>query len=1506
MSNNNDTIHLLQRSLQSIRNLKKELQGYKDRTGEGVAIVGMGCKLPGGASNPEKFWELLSGGKDAICPIPRDRWDIDAYYHPDPNVPGKMNIKEGGFLQEDVSAFDARFFGISSREAVELDPQQRYVLEVSWEALEYGGIAPDSLRGSKTGVFMGVIGSDYTKLPRTVDYLNGHTATGSLGSTLSGRVSYTLGLQGPAITLDTACSSSLVAIHLACSSIHNGECSTALAGGVNLIFSPFPYIMINKMNALSPDSRCKSFDESANGYVRSEGCGVLVLKKLSDAVKDGNTIFAVIKGSAVNQDGESSGLTVPNGLAQKQVIEECITNSAVSPDSIGFIETHGTGTPLGDPIEIKAITDIFGKRAKDNPLILGAVKSNIGHLEAASGVAGVIKIILSLNKQLIPGNIHFFKINPRIKLENTNILIADKEVPWQHKNKPRYAGISSFGFSGTNSHIIIGDYEKQKSEPGEEKNYPFNLLTISTKNRDTLFKTAETYLTYLMEHPGVHIRDFCHTINIGRAKQTERAVLIAGTTEELQVKLQQFIENEQENGGVYLKKDTKKRRKIVFGFDNLPEKSLHYGKELYVYVPEFQKIVNSLDEAVKDFLSGSLIDYFLGKKTEQKDRVIKEVLHFVIQYAAAKLLVNAGTAVFAAVGDGLGKLAAACISGVMKPGLALKLIFLKHGIISSLSGQEETLVRPKLRLLTTDVNSANFDYSDCQYWSEQLYAAGDLKKAYSDLAEKEADYIIGFGSSVDRAKTGALYSFLFSGDNSYYNYLDILAHLFCMDTNLNWFYLEGPGANRLQLPTTLFNKKRFWIDIPGENEQNSARGSVSPGKVNPLKGEFVQSPIETKQVLFTINTGNFHEIKDTHNLLHIGYFSEMLTGSLKELYPEKVFKIENMIFDRAFIAKEGINNLVALTIDSPENSSREFQFSSMVDTQNNWIGHVSGEVRTGKVKKAGKIPKKRIDSIKQECTKKISGADFYTNLKKRGLLFGESVKWIETVYSGDKELLVQFRKTGDNDRKADYALGIHPGIMDTCAQLFFIGGESFIEENMIIMVSKMENITVNLEKEKGPVWGYIKVDDQLSSEETIRGDVLIFDDSGNTLMEIKGMNVQRIHTAEESLSGPDKEMLMKERTPMNELLEGKDPEEQESMVIEYLIKMIAERFRMEAAEIDVEESIISMGIDSIIGLEIKNILEIDFEVEIPLIEIAQGPCIVELKTLLLELLEKSENKVPAGQEEPAENKNIWFGLQYKQKPGAKIIMFLFPDGMDGASVFKNWPGLMGDDIALYPIQLPGRENRIKEPLIRDFDRLLENLEQQLYNIIDDRPFTLYGHSMGALFAYRSAYRLWKNRGKKAMKLFTGAYSSPLIKPNPAMAGMLAKLKELGYDSIPENVSPEEINKILQLPMVSEFNERVGVELTSLVIPRMLGDMSLVNTYSHNLEEEPFDIPLTVFHGKQDFLVSESDMRAWEGLTTREFTLHILDGDHDFMHQGRNEEELVQKIRAEIESSDYFK
>jgi acyl transferase domain-containing protein len=673
---------LLKAAFLRIEELESRLASAETRAHAPIAVVGLGCRFPAGANSPSAFWDLLRSGVDAISEVPRDRWNLEEYYDADPDAPGKMYARGGGFLDQ-VDLFDPQFFGIAPREAASIDPQQRLLLEVTWEALEHGGIAPLGLNGTATGVFIGLTTDDYSRLQARAGearFIDAYFGTGVAASVAAGRLSYVLGLRGPSLTIDTACSSSLVAVHLASQSLRGGECRLALAGGVNLMLSPEGHIVASKGRMLAPDSRCKTFDARADGYVRSEGCGMVVLKRLADARADGDSIFGVIRGTAINQDGRSSGLTAPNGRAQEEVMRAALADAALPPDEVTYVETHGTGTSLGDPIEVHALGAVQGaQRSPDNPLLIGSVKSNIGHLEAAAGVAGLIKAVLALHHSELPPHLHFTSPNPYIPWAELPIAVANRRMPWP-EGRPRVVGVSSFGFSGTNAHVVLegAPIEEPREAPLER---PVHLLSLSGRTPEALRDLAARYVEVLERADAAAFADICFTAAAGRSHAEQRLAVPAGTSEEALQKLRAFVDGKTPSGLWSGEAALKRPPQVAFLFTGQGAQYANMARGLYETQPTFRAALDRCDGALSGALEASLVSTLFpapGDEASVDERLRQtawtQPALFAVEYALAELWQSWGIRPAAVMGHSIGEFVAACVAGVFSLQDAIGLI----------------------------------------------------------------------------------------------------------------------------------------------------------------------------------------------------------------------------------------------------------------------------------------------------------------------------------------------------------------------------------------------------------------------------------------------------------------------------------------------------------------------------------------------------------------------------------------------------------------------------------------------------------------------------------------------------------------------------------------------------------------------------------------------------------------------------------------------------------------
>ncbi len=823
---------------------------------EPIAVVGMGCRFPGHAWSPQEFWQVLGQGRDTVTDIPSNRWEVDTYYDPDWEAPGKMYTRQGAFLSK-IESFDPAFFGITPQEAKAIDPQQRILLEVSWETFEQAGLNPDRLRGSQTGVFIGLSNYDYIQAhihSGDVERITPYSGSGVMFSTAAGRLSYFYDFQGPCLTVDTACSSSLVSVDLAMKHLQKGQCDYALAGGVNLILSLESFIAMCKVKALSPDGRCRAFDNQAKGYGRGEGCGLILLKRLSDALRDRDRILSVIRGSAVNHDGCSNGLTAPNGPSQQRVIQQALKEARLRPEEVDYVEAHGTGTILGDPIEVHALDSVYGKsREANRPLYIGSVKTNIGHTEASAGIASIIKVVLSLQQKKIPPSLHFVEPNQHIAFDRIPVQVTTKLQDWNGKGKKRTAGISAFGLSGTNAHILMEEApEMPEPEQGDDPR-DYHLLKISAQSKQAIKDLVHRYYDHLAQNPDIRLMDFCYSANTGRQDLYQRLAVGGQSPYEVISALQAYLQ-EEESLNLFTAKQRLSSKDIVFLFTGQKNLYAGMGKALLIHHPVFEKALKQCQEILSPYWKESLTDLiYRDEEAGLNETQTGQPVLVAFEYALAKLWEHWGVFPDAVLGHGIGEYTAAIVAGVMSLESGLRMAVKRgkgmqaspDGWLMPLEGfkqakEQEQRLEPSIPFYSTVTGNriGAKELIPSHYWEDQMSQPVLFDQAVNKAYQDGYRIFLGLGSTEGLAPfasqtcpEGLFLSSLKKGASDWQSIYFCAAELYVHGIDLDWPAFEAPFPyKQIDVPSYPFQRKPYWMDLCPVRKQDQGKG-------HPLSGD---------------------------------------------------------------------------------------------------------------------------------------------------------------------------------------------------------------------------------------------------------------------------------------------------------------------------------------------------------------------------------------------------------------------------------------------------------------------------------------------------------------------------------------------------------------------------------------------------------------------------------------------------------------------------------------------
>lgn len=1494
------TVGLLKQSISTIRELRADLEAVRRRSHpEPIAIVGMACRFPGAARSPEDYWRVVRDGVTTVVPVPEQRWDADAFYSPAPARPGRSYVRSAHFLEDDVAGFDARFFKMAPVECRSVDPQQRLLLEIVWESLEDAGIDPLSLAGSQTGVYLGISGnSEYGNLIGSVSDVDQYVSTGVVSSVAAGRVCYTLGLNGPAVSVDTACSSSLVAVKLAMDALRQEDCDVALAAGCSLMLAPSVMSSLCAMNALAPDGRSKPFSADADGYGRGEGCGVVVLKRLGAAIDAGDRVWAVLRGAAINNDGESSGLTVPSAHAQRDVLARALKVAEVSPDEIDMLETHGTGTLLGDPIETDAIRSVYGDRQE--PLRLGAAKGNIGHLECASGMAGLIKAVLQVYHGEFVPVAGLTEVNPRVG-EGRGIAFPREREQWPRpEGRPRRAAVSAFGFSGTNAHVVL---EEAPTPPAAAPSASDPVLTLSARTSESLLEQVRRYADFFRAHPDVDLDAVCQQTNLGRALFEHRLLVLPRSVSEAVQVLDEMSRWAEGREDLYA--DAVEILGTSHGRDRYAARrrlflTLSDGRALLAHTDDQipPKFVLALGSDKTDADQQELWARWPGyaearavaAAAAQGAGDLADV--FSHAYALGTMLRQLGVEPSLVTGCGGGAMAAAVLAGLVDLDSAA-------GALCRIARGERPgaprLRSPRVRYCSWEAGAVERDTRAA--WEMACADAASGASSSSPLPGIERMgyrfVLLGGVGHLQSARDDVV--LLRTGDADGKPEISrVLAQTTALGGSVRW-PRGGPLLERgVQLPTYPFQHGRYWLeaDEPGPRTLLDAHRFA-------LDGARLDLPGTDPNILHVFSAESFSEAADNSGIVHIGYYMELLSRAASPVLDEGHLVVEWMELLQALVVPPDtpVEVLLSFSEDFPAGT---FKIYTREAGGASWASIARGALSVTH------DPCPDAPFADDEEAVPFSQEEFYGPLENdKGFYFGPSVR---AVVSGRRHGtcgIVELSRADGTPRRGQYALGFHPGFVDACAQAFNRFSHERTPAGQKYMVQRVERVrlwgSTAPDDVEGPRWGRVTVDDIDVDSGTLSGSLSVSSDAGAVQLDmgrvvLKAFDEERIAlmtAAQSSQRGVDEALLAR--------FQRSSQEGKVALVLEMLQDLVSEVLGMERAEVSAALAMQDLGLDSMTGMELYTKVSERTGTTLTLTDLLDADNLAGLAQDIAAAMQRHRQD-RRGDDAVDTSLSHWLRGTEKLSRPARVRLLCFPNGYRSADMFDGWQEVLGPEIQVLAVQLPGMDaSRLREAPPVYVDRFCETLESIVGEALSDLPVATFGHSWGSLFSFRLAHRLRTSGALNVVRAFVSGFTAP-NRPNGGTEKVLRELQREGFDRIPQFDEVEGDEHRLNAVVAAYVKAwKYSEAETRATLPQLLAACCLIDRYKH-AEGEKLDVPMTVLHGVDDYGVSLAESRAWEDLGAREVNLHVLAGDHQFINVEQSEAQVLEIVRAELLAS----
>ncbi len=1507
---------------------------------ESIAIIGMSCRFPK-SNNLQEFWELLKNGEHTITRIPDDRWDIDKYYDSDPKEERKTNQQHASLLTK-IHDFDPLFFNISPAEAREMNPSQKLILELAWEAIENTNLSFTNVKGSDTGVFIGNIWTDFEHYRKSKNAkVTLHSALGMAANIVANRVSFTLGFTGPSMVIDTGCSASLVALHMACQSLLNNESTMAMVGGVNHILDPDRYIDLSRFGGLSSKGQCSSFDEAADGFVRGEGGCVLLLKKLADAERDGNHIHALIRGSAVNNNGYNDTLPATSIAGQKSLFEMAYRAAGINPADVHYVEAHGTGTRKGDPNEANAIGAFFGEGRKGAKLRIGSVKTNIGHTEAAAGIAGLLKVVLAMKHKMLPASLNFNHPNKDIRFDDLNIEVQTACLPWPVKDKETFkAGLNSFGWGGTNAHVVLEEYVKPKQEiiAATLEIRELYGLPLSAKSAQGLKDYAAAYAKEISNGKDGYFKDLCIATALRKPDFNYRTLISGNSAEQLLIGLHQLIADADES----LPYSTLKTNpKVAFIFPGQGGQWLGMGKDLYEQESVFKNAINACDTAFFPFSAWSLVEEIMSTAQDSRIQEIDVIQPVIcaIQIALAKLMMSWGIQPQMVIGHSMGEVAAAYIAGALNLEDVAKIICGRSQLMKTLSGQD-------CGMLLTELNSKEAYQITLRYPALSIAVINSYKSTvlagdqvaidevikeldklgvfcrrirvdvashspqmdslkaplYRSLAEirPESTQIPFMSTVYNKVMTGANLGADYWVDNlrkpvqfaatveqlmneDYTIFIEINPHpilqnavkecaehqgkevitvgtlqrdqpelavivknlgiLYANGYPINWKCFYGNvGSPEIELPGYPFQRESYEIEDLSAQLQN---GPIAHKKF-PLLGAKIQLADQDHVHYWNsvLDMDKFSYLQDQliqcSIILPVSCYIEMILEASAEILGPAYVAITQLNFTNQLRMSEG--DFFNVQIKLQRNGADKAEAYLFKKEDQGWI-----QLAHGLLSFAQESPE--IDELKGPYTSFL--------VKGNPDAYLQYCKYIIAPALMDQLLLEPLCNTLMN------ALGLNPGL-----ELKLISIEQFKLHQVVDSRGEFSVYLHALEHQQNhdDVWSF-------------NVDLRVLDLEHNCILNIIGLkgtakskvnSLNLHHMREIPLSFLDEYLLLTTDYDRQQALE------------QMIILKVSHVIKASISAIKKTMIFKEMGVDSLMAVQLRNLLEKQLEIKLPVGLFWSHPSIQEYAGHVRNLLVMEHSGANEELLELKDHFNNWFVIP-KPNPKAHFRVFCFHDAGGSSMLFQGWEKTLDQpSVELVLLEMPEHIRKIENASQGSFKKLILDVMPFIIQLLD-RPCLFLGHSMGGILAYEITRELGRRKMAYPKKLIFSSVPEPGLYEN----------KEVDYN----NLLNEELGQLY--PHLNTIND---INVRELFMDFLRADLMLLYNYEF-ISEEPFNIPIIAIHGAEDERVQQSQMKEWERHTLADFKLISRPGGHRFIED--DHEFLTHLIKEEIRDSMNF-